>query len=496
MDKLPELPFERLLSYLNLAERLRLSAVSKNCYEKVHKSRVQSLCYSEHPIGLIRGRNRWASGAFVDNFISSTRLASFFEAFGPSVLSSLKHLGLCDLSLDLEKQIVLITTMNSFSQLEELHMIRVKFSEELNFILSLPMLTSIHLQELSGIREFTLDTPKLRRVRVMECSGLGLGIVHGESVESFINTGRDHCTVMNLRNLKILHKAGNLLWIEPLLLSSLRQLKEINTNSLESVSELFKQKRRYGLTGLKIYYCGLLLNKSHDPAIKGIEGIEGPLNENTFVHFVVNSSRLASEIPFYRELNYSIIERVALGLEVDVLRRLPELNVLRVNSPVRDVQRFLDLLKNCCVNIVELHFEGDQSQPQDLFDRLPEHCAIQYLSIHKALAPSDLEFIYRIKHLIRLEVRWQIPVKLIRKAFEQLPFLSCFRSREHLSTGDYREHFTVETDGPEQFRVSVDNKMRIVSDLNAAIEFIAGKRNVRTTEVASPRTFGGFLRAL
>lgn len=332
----------------------------------------------------------------------------------------------------------------------------------------------------------------------MECSGLGLGIVHGESVESFINSGSDHCTVMNLMNLKILHKAGNLLWIEPLLLSSLWQLKEINTNSYESVSELFKQKRRYGLTGLKIYYCGLLLNKPWDPAMRSVHAdIEGSLNESTFVHFVENSSRLADEIPFYRELNYSVIELVAPGLEVDVLRRLPELTLLRVDSPVRNVQRFLELLKNCCVNIVELLFEGDQSQPQELFDQLPEHCAIQYLAIHKALAPSDLAFLYRLKHLIRLEVRWQIPVKIIRRAFEELPFLSSFRSRERLSTGDYREHFTVEIDGSKQFRVSVDKKEMIVSDLNAAIEFIADKRNVKTTEVASPRTsFGGFLHAL
>ena len=126
MDDLPKLPFEQILSYLSLKDRLKLSAVSRSCHQKIDSYRVNSLCYSERPAGCILGKSRLVGGAFVQNFISSTRFESFFNAFSRSTLSNLKHLRLCDLSLDLKTKTAFNRILKLFGQLEQLDIIRAK----------------------------------------------------------------------------------------------------------------------------------------------------------------------------------------------------------------------------------------------------------------------------------------------------------------------------------------------------------------------------------
>ena len=92
--------------------------------------------------------------------------------------------------------------------------------------------------------------------------------------------------------------------------------------------------------------------------------------------------------------------------------------------PAQDVQRFLDLLKNL-PNNVGLMFSGDQ--PQDLFDRLPEHSAIQRLSIERPA--SDFRFLFRLEHLIIIQFVDYIDFEVVRKAFEELEFLEIFLCR-------------------------------------------------------------------
>ena len=73
MDDLPELPFEKVLSYLSLEDRLKSRAVSRRWYWTINNFKVKSLCYLDHPAGFIRGKSRLVSGAFARNFISSSR---------------------------------------------------------------------------------------------------------------------------------------------------------------------------------------------------------------------------------------------------------------------------------------------------------------------------------------------------------------------------------------------------------------------------------------
>ena len=483
MDDLPELPFEKVLSYLNLEDRLRARAVSRRWYHKINSFKVKSLCCSERPVGRIFRKSRWVSGAFVENFINSTRFASFFDTYGQTILSNLKHLRLCDLHLNEGDRAAFTRTLNSFGQLEELDIVRADFSQQ-DVLLNLPMLTSLQLEEMFGIEKLTLEAPRLQQVKILDCSSflskLRVEIVHGESVERLLVDYWRYTDVKKLKNLKALYiREDPIEVIYPTFLSNLQQLKEIHIQTNWVVAKLFEQKQRSGRADLKIYFRGLLLNGPEDPAINALpDSFANYLSRESLACLVKNPSRLADEIPFYRELQYSDIkERVVPGLEVDLLKRFTDLNKIKVNRPVQDILRFLDLLKNC-KNIVELVFDKCD-QPQDLFDRLPEHCVVQKLFMFNTDPPSDLAFLFRLKHLIKLSVFWSIDSETVRRAFEELPALSYFGFRFG------QKEALIEISQSKQFKVSiwlqsllqypttqtVYPKRKTVSDLNAAIEF-------------------------
>ena len=474
MDDLPELPFEKVLSYLSLRDRLKARAVSRRWYHKINSFKVQTLCYSDRPRDFIRGKNRWISGAFAENFISSTRFESFFNTFGRSVLSNLKHLRFCDLSLDLENQTAFTRTLKSFVHLEQLDIIRAKCSKERQFKLTLPMLTSIHLDELSGVKKLILDAPRLRKVKILASFLLRLDLVHRESVERLLVDCPEYTEVKNLKNLKYLH-TSYYASIDPTLLSILKQLKEFHTSGPGDARNLFNQKQRYGRADLKIYLCGVPLNGSDDPEEKPLLESSGYLDE-VFSYLSKNPSRLADLIPACAQLSYSCIEHVVPEVAIEVLNRVTALSGICVDTPVRDIQHFLELLRNLRnlrnLDIVQLQFPCDQ--PQDLFDRLPEYSAVQCLTIRNA--PSDLSFLFRLKHLISLNIHWPIDAEHVRKALE-LAFLTWFTFKRFDSY--YRDHVTIRispSSRSKQYRVSIAWTDETFSDANAAIEFIFGEK--------------------
>ena len=472
MDELPELPFEHVLSYLSLQERIKVRAVSRTWYHRINSFRVKSLYYSQCPIGRLIRESRWVRGEFSQNFISSTRFATFFDTFGQTILSSLKHLRLCDLYMDEGDRVAFARILNAFGQLEQLDIIRARLNQQ--DVFNLPMLTSLQLKKVYEIKKLTLEAPRLREVKILGCypEDMKLEIVHGESVERLLVDRLKFTNVNKLKNLrylclnpkKIENSFNPLPRIDPSLLSSVQQLKEIHTNDPGSVSELFEQKQLYDRSDLKIYSWGLLLNGSDDPAINALRNSDRYyLSGELLVCLAENPSRLADEIPFYKDLDYSIIEDVDSDLVVDLLKRCTELKKVTVNLPVQAIQHFLNLLKNF-VNIVELTFYGDQ--PQDLFDRLPEHCAVERLFINRQ--PFDLRFLSRLKHLILLDIKWPIDRETFRRAFEEHPALSSFRFIYGYKV------FSIEIGQSKQFQVKIGGQITILSDLNAAIEFIFG----------------------
>ena len=464
MDDLPELPFEKVLSYLSLEDRIKARAVSRRWRDTINRFKVKSLCFSERPRDFIFGKNRWVSGAFAQNFISTIQFASFFNTFGRSILSNLKHLRLCNLELNEEDQTAFIEILQSFGRLEELDIISFRFPDShsrLEFKLSLPMLKSIHLERFIGIRRLTLDAPRLQNVR-MDYFLIRMNLVHVESVESVTIDRFDQMEVKQLKNLKQLlvrptYGSGSM---DPTLLSGLKQLNEVHLDFCDHVPAIFEQRRRYGRTDLKIYLSGLLLSGPDDPEMSDDFDHYG---KGMFAHWVENQSRLADEVPFRDDLDYSTIERVAPEVAINVLNRFIDLCTVYVNEPVQDTARFLDFLKNFD-KITELRFWC--VQPQELFDRLPENCAVQKLSIDRP--PPDHQFLSRLKHLIELYTG-PLDIESVRSILTELEFISRFAF-------DYNYNNYVQINIKKRpsvsFFVKVAGNRENFSDVNAVIEFI------------------------
>ena len=278
-------------------------------------------------------------------------------------------------------------------------------------------------------------------------------LVHAELVEKLIIDDLNLVEVKKLKNLKQLY-TGASSKIDSTLLSSLEQLKEVHLITKSKVRKLFDQKQRYGCDSLKIYLCGLLLNGPDDPATSSSEAFLRCSAENP--------SRLADEIPFFAHLNYSTIESAVPKSKINnLLKRYADLVGIRATQPVQDIQRFLDLLRNF-KNVVKLRFEC--AQPQDLFDRLPEHSAVQELII--GAAPSDHQFLFRLQHLLFLNLNYPLNVEFIRKVLEELPLLASFKSQYNNKDVQIRSGL------PKKFQVVLDGNSTNVPDLNSAIQFL------------------------
>ena len=426
LNDLPLLPFEKIFAYLSLENLIRSRAVCRKWHKLIDSFRVNSLCCSDLSSDFIYGNSRWVSGAFAHNFVSFTRFSPFARAFATTILSNLKHLRLCDLNPNCRESNIstfiktLNSFLNSFVQLEALDLVRVSepygFECDYKLDLNLPMLTSLKLQHLNGIKKITLDAPRLRDVKIgLRVFHLRLDLVHAESVEKLVTWRLKHTDVEKLKNLKQLYIETRREETDLTFLSGLDQLKELHLSDHFHIQQIFERRQQYGHFDLKIYLCGLLLNGLEDPAIQSFRDPCGCLYKKAFVFLAENPPRLADEIPFLSILYYP--EGVATDLAINIANRLVDLKELMLSRPVQDIESFLDFLKS--TSIPHLYSECDQ--PQALLDRLPESSALQELHIpNKDL---NIEFLLKMKNLMKIRLEVTIPIELIRKIFEELKFL-------------------------------------------------------------------------
>ena len=470
IDDLPKVPFERVLSYLSLSDLLKCRAVSRGWYHRINCFRVKSLFCSERSICI---RSRLVRGIFAQNFIGSYRLPAFFTNFQQTILSDLKRLCLCDLRHAAEDVPALFRILNSFDRLQELAIVRffgsISSNLKTDVELNLPFLQSIRLEAVEELgRLLTLDTPRLQVVKLWKCPDLSLALRHDESVEWLLLDQWQYLPVKNLKNLRHLHVRGPV-EIEPTFLLHLKHLREIqlevpDRELLEVPDrELLEQKQRYGRADLKIYRFGCLLGGPDDPAMSSARF---PDLNSAFVHLAEllteNPTKLADELPLCRELYYTAIESVEAETAVNLLKRFSSLYEIIVDEPVKHVQRFLDLLKSLDITVA-LWFYGDQ--PQDLLDRLPKYFAIQRLFLQRA--PSDLRFLFELKTLKYLFIKFSVDIEFIRKIWKELPLITSFYFRY------LNNEILIEIDPPKRIEISVDGEWTDFQGLNAAIQYIA-----------------------
>ena len=465
MDDLPELPFKKMLNYLSLEEVIKLRAVSRRWCNMVDNYKVKSLCYSEVPVGHIYEKNLWARGAYAQNFIVSTQFESFFKTFGRSILSHLKRLRLYAPDLRAESLTAFNDVLNSFSQLEELDLIGkwnpTWDSKPRELALNLPMLKSVRFERVKRIEKLTLNAPMLKKVKLNR-SSFFLDLVHGESVECLhIEMCFKYVKVKSLKNLKIIY-VGAESEINFHFLSALEQLKEIHLLIDNDIPELFELKRQNRRADLKIYRRGYLLNGPNDPEL-----LYHPNRFNEALYFYVNPSRLADEMPLSCVLSYTGIWRLAPEFQAIILKRLTGLISINIDGPVQDIDRFLDFM-NTFNHIAYLQvIKPDQLQP--LLDRLPEYRGLQ--NLHLVTPPSDFEFLFRLEHLIYLNLQFSVDTAIIRRALEELPLLEYLEF--YSDSLDWVFEIYIET--PKRFKVILGEDELQTCDLDAVIQFIQQK---------------------
>lgn len=318
------------------------------------------------------------------------------------------------------------------------------------------MLNRIQLEEVRTIGRLTLDAPKLKDVKYLNCSGfLRLDLVHVESVERLIIDKPNQIQVKNWKSLKYAYIKYQL---DSMFLSILPQLEEIHIFSEHNISTLFEQKQRYGRVNLAIFYHGGLLDGPNDPVIRFLTRSRGMLGKT----LEKCTPFLADQIPFHASLSDETVECIPRGSEA-FLKRITDLHQIVVSNRIEDIDHFLNILKNSD-SIVNLFFSHKQRQV--LFNRLPYCCALQKLVIR--FRPTNFRFLYRLKHLIELGLCFSIDAKIIRKVFEELKFLLGLKFK--WINNDWA---TIEVkDNPKRFRVSVKDQRTEVSDLDSAIRFI------------------------
>ena len=162
------------------------------------------------------------------------------------------------------------------------------------------------------------------------------------------------------------------------------------------------------------------------------------------------------------------MESLTIGAEMSLLSRFTDLNEILASKRVLNTQRFLDLLKSC-TNIVNLQFRDDQ--PQDLFDRLPEHCAVQWLSIKEA--PSDSGFIFRLENLIELHLGWSVDDEFIGKVLQELRFILEFTFLYRKKRASIRVEYPDGWNCQKRFLVRFGRDERETSDVAAVVQFLA-----------------------
>lgn len=460
MSQLPDLPLEKVLSYLDLNDLLRARAVSREFKRKVDKFRVSSLCFSEWAPDQIEENYRLIAGKFAHNFIASSKFESFFAQFGRSVLSELAHLRLCDLDVR-GKTAQLIETLNSLQKLQSLDLIRVLHLGG-DFKLVLPELRSIRIDELyedSGAKTspkftLTLDAPRLSEIWIGYCLevDLKLNIVHTESVESVRTPNFGRLAVESFKNLKLLYLGFG--EISDSFLSGLEQLREIHTDH-DQFEQLNEQKQRYGRNELKVYFRGVCLDDPSDyPDF--LDSMPYCLNfsEEVLSFMIENYPRLADQVGYYSRIVYSqmLTERPAppkgpthpfysdyfmdkddfedLQNETSFLRtpipsdfwcRLFALKEIELDIESKNVEQFLQFL-SACPRVRSLLIR--YVQPQALLAQLPFYCSPQVLKMYTWIQ-EEVTFLPKFKGLIRLSLG-TCSLNFIRDVFKQQKLLRYF----------------------------------------------------------------------
>ena len=203
----------------------------------------------------------------------------------------------------------------------------------------------------------------------------------------------------------------------------------------------------------------------------------------TFCFMSENSLRLAKQIPFSYNLickdpPYFSQELIPSISETSILKRFIDLSsiiVFDLGHPDypghlrQDIERFLKNLDNIRDLRVSYRRNYHKNQQQVLLDQLPDYCPLLQ-KLHIPRSPFNFRFLFRLKHLIQLNVESSVDMKSLRTIYQELKFLWKFHFRYfNISISIEVEHH------PKRFKVLAQNEKTQASDIDSAIQFILEK---------------------
>ena len=266
------------------------------------------------------------------------------------------------------------------------------------------------------------------------CDNLRIAHVVQPQTVTHLTTNSYNTRIHRFVNLQYL-KCTSLNSIHKDLLLFFKNLKELNTfeinrwcvemyeRAYDKVGYLLKQKRVLRRTDFKLYYHGLLITDT-----KQLDGFDFDLKNTCLL--IRNYDRLASDLSFIYQVNYSDLANTVDEIPVDYSRRF--FNIQRVETrQVVDPMRFFYFLSG--LNVIRSLVLTNSALTQSFYDRLPTLCpGLRWLRITETPELTiNLDSILRLKHLKEFTtiMNLEAPFDLVIKSFQTLKCLKEFNFR-------------------------------------------------------------------
>lgn len=344
---------------------------------------------------------------------------NYNDLFRQSLFSNLKKLMIsCEIDNSIE---IHCNLLNSFGNLKSLELDRINLA--MNDTLRLSNLRILTIKYSSSMKDhkdkLTLDTIKLKRLRLEAGTHMNLEIVHPDKI-TYLRIEYYHNIVKSLTNLEVLI-CDKLERLDKDLFGSLKNLKEFHFDSeLALFNEVKSQANLLDRNELKIYLKGIEFE-----SIDGQEFSEES-SKQIINHFFVNSNRTADIIPFVKYLEYDHLEDKSEQVLVDLARKFVDLELILANRAITNKERFLNFLSH--LNPIRWLKLKNSLLDQNFYDHhlLQIFPNIEFLKIKEENELIDIlnfSFLLKLEHLCIFKTNKNMPFDLCSEIFKNLKYI-------------------------------------------------------------------------
>lgn len=428
MDKLfPEL-LEMILKCLSVNDILNCRLVNKQFYSVVKALKLSSLVISDHSF-----RARHFHSYLLVDYHHLVKINTY-RPFEP-ILNEKIFLNLKSLFVDFSRvcmEIESSESINRFRRLERLELNGLNLKNLPNFVISLPFLKTLSIQNFDSYSppnqpdcKIVINSPNLRNLKIANRKTYKISFVFAECVR-FLEIFEWQDFVCDLVKLEYFYCARTKgLANERDFLCKLERLKEVHMDAQKHVfDDLVEQKRRLRRQNPKIFVLGVDFEHGAPNHFPWPDYTD--LDEEWMAAFYwENRTKFACHLPFVNVIDYDVLEmHFGDQLPAQFGRRFVGLYQLRVTG-VQQQSQFIAFLSDCRF-IRNLYLEAAQLD-QNFFDNiLTTFCpTLECLTIcsHPGL---NYDFLFKFESLVLVTIAHELPVNFVKKVVDHFPDLERF----------------------------------------------------------------------